>query len=88
MSVIKTTTELIKNFEEISKLCRTQNEHIFITNNGKKDLVILSIDEYERICALHLLYQKLDAGMKDIREGRVMDIDEAFAEIEKELNDR
>ena len=77
MSVIKTTTELIKNFEEISELCRTQNEHIFITNN-----------EYERICALHLLHQKLDAGMKDIRDGRVMDIDEAFAEIEKELNDR
>ena len=88
MSVIKTTTELIENFEEISELCRTQNKHIFITNNGKKDLVILSIDEYERICALHLLHQKLDAGMKDIREGRVMDIDEAFAEIEKELNDR
>ena len=88
MSVIKTTTELIENFEENSELCRTQNEHIFITNNGKKDLVILSIDEYERICALHLLHQKLDAGMKDIREGRVMDIDEAFAEIEKELNDR
>ena len=88
MSVIKTTTELIENLEEFSELCRTQNEHIFITNNGKKDLVILSIDEYERICALHLLHQKLDAGMKDIREGRVMDIDEAFAEIEKELNDR
>ena len=88
MSVIKTTTELIENFEKISELCRTQNEHILITTNGKKDLVILSIDEYERICALHLLHQKLDAGMKDIREGRVMDIDEAFAEIEKELNDR
>ena len=88
MSVIKTTTELIENFEEISELCRTQNENIFITTNGNKDLVILSIDEYELICALHLLHQKLDAGMKDIREGRVMDIDEAFAEIEKELNDR
>ena len=88
MSVIKTTTELIENLEEISELCRTQNEHIFITKNGKKDLVILAIDEYERICGLHLLHQKLDAGMKDIREGRVMDIDEAFAEIEKELNDR
>ena len=87
MSVIKTITELIENFEEISKLCRTQNEHIFITNNGKKDLVILSIDEYERICALHSLHHKLDAGMKDIREGRVKDINTAFAELEKELND-
>lgn len=87
MSVIKTTTELFENFEEISELCRTQNEHIFIANNGKKELVILSIDEYERICALHSLHHKLDVGMKDIREGRVKDIDEAFAELEKELND-
>ena len=72
------------------RVCHVPHTLLFLPEEpgkSRKD-VILSIDEYERICALHLLHQKLDAGMKDIREGRVMDIDEAFAEIEKELNDR
>ena len=86
MSIIKNTHDLFEEYEGISALCHNQNEHIFITNNGKKDLVILSVEEYERICALHSLHQCLEAGMRDIREGRVIDIDKAFAEIEKELN--
>ena len=56
MSIIKTTRDLFEEYEEISALCHNQNEHIFITNNGKKDLVILSVEEYERICALHSLH--------------------------------
>jgi len=58
MPQIRPITEL-RNTNEISELCHRQNEPIFITKNGYGDLVVMSIETYERQLALVDLYKKL-----------------------------
>jgi PHD/YefM family antitoxin component YafN of YafNO toxin-antitoxin module len=44
---------------EISELCHSEDQPVFITRNGKGDLVVMSQAHYERIQSLLELYQKL-----------------------------
>lgn len=48
MPVIKPITEL-RNTNEISELCHQQQEPIFITKNGFGDLVVMSIEAYDKL---------------------------------------
>ena len=38
----------LRNTNEISEICHNKNEPIFITRNGYGDLVIMSIETYEK----------------------------------------
>ncbi len=46
MPQIRPITDL-RNTNEISDICHTKNEPIFITKNGYGDLVVMSIETYE-----------------------------------------
>lgn len=46
MPQIRPITDL-RNTNEISELCHTKNEPVFITKNGYGDLVIMSMESYE-----------------------------------------
>jgi len=48
MPQIKPITDL-RNTNEISDACHATQEPIFITKNGYGDLVVMSIETYERI---------------------------------------
>ena len=41
----------LKKTAEISELCHQSNEPIFVTKNGYGDMVIMSIEYYERLVA-------------------------------------
>ena len=86
MATIRPSSDLRNRYNEISEFCNKYNEPVFITKNGTGDLVVLSNTEYERLCGLAELHRKLDAGLEDIRAGRVRNADDVFADIEKELN--
>ncbi len=58
MPQIKPISDL-RNTSEISELCHKKDEPIFITKNGYGDLVIMSIETYERNLALSDIYRKL-----------------------------
>ena len=60
----------LKNTSEISALCRTVAEPVFITKNGYGDMVIMSMETYEKNLFLHDVFTKLDAAEKDITEGK------------------
>lgn len=56
----------LRKTTEISALCHESNEPIFITKNGYGDLVVMSIEAYERTLAKLELYQKLDEAKKQL----------------------
>ena len=71
MPAIRPITDLRNHSNEISEFCRTSREPLFITKNGVGDMVVLSIEMYERQQAQLELYAKLaeaevaiDAGDK------------------------
>lgn len=59
MPTIRPISDLRNNANEISDFCRQTHEPVYITRNGSGDMVVLSMEEYERQQALIDLYGKL-----------------------------
>ena len=68
MPTIRPITDL-RNTAEISELCHSQPEPIFITKKGYGDLVIMSMAAYEKQLALLEVYQKLDEAEEQADNG-------------------
>ena len=83
MPQIRPITDL-RNTTEISEICHQSNEPIFITKNGYGDLVVMSIESYERQLARATLYTRLAEAEKQVANGReLIDADDVFARLKK-----
>lgn len=68
----------LKNTSDISDRCRAAGEPIFITKNGYGDMVIMSMETYERQMQLLDVYSKLTVAEEQVRAGKVQDADAAM----------
>ncbi|MEG0688739.1 MAG: type II toxin-antitoxin system Phd/YefM family antitoxin [Hungatella sp.] len=50
----------LKNTAEISEMCRTAQEPIYVTKNGYGDMVIMSMEIYEKTMKRLSLYHELE----------------------------
>ena len=73
----------LKNTSEISEICHSANEPIFITKNGYGDLVLMSMAVYEQMAKKLELYQQLSISEQQIVEGKVSDAQEHLAQIKE-----
>ncbi len=80
MPQIRPITDL-RNTSEISELCHNKPEPIFITKNGYGDMVIMSMETYERNMALSEIYEKLAVAEKQIQNDELLDGEEVFAKL-------
>ena len=81
MPQIRPITDL-RNTNEISEICHKQGEPIFITKNGYGDLVVMSIETYERQQALIDVYKKLAEAETQIAQGiPLLDGEEVFKKL-------
>lgn len=62
----------LKNTSEISEKCHNLNEPVFITKNGYGDMVIMSMEAYEKMAYMNGLYEKIVQGEKSITDNRVI----------------
>lgn len=62
----------LKNTSEISEKCHRLNEPMFITKNGYGDMVIMSIEAYEKMSYMNDIYAKIKQGEKSIDENKTM----------------
>ena len=76
----------LKNTANISALCHESNEPIFITKNGYGDMVIMSMETFEKNAFFSRLYDNLDAAELDVKEGRITDVDNAVRELKAKKN--
>jgi len=66
MPIIRRISDLRNRANEISELCHSQDQPVYITKKGKGDLVVMSQAHFERLQSLLELYQKLgDAEVLD-----------------------
>ena len=47
--IIRPSSDIRKNYDEIASLCRETAEPVFLTENGKNDLVVMDISLFERM---------------------------------------
>jgi len=69
MPTIRPISDLRNNSNEISEFCRANREPVFITKNGVGDMVVLSVEQYERQQAQLELYAKLAEAEAEIAAG-------------------
>jgi PHD/YefM family antitoxin component YafN of YafNO toxin-antitoxin module len=63
----------LKKTSELSEICRNAQEPVFITKNGYGDMVIMSMETYEKTIFLSDIYRKLEEGEQSIRVGNTRD---------------
>ncbi len=63
----------LKNTSKISELCHNSDEPVYITKNGYGDMVIMSIETYEKALFLLDAYQKIDEAEQDMKDGKIKD---------------
>lgn len=60
----------LKNTSAISEMCHKSKEPIFITKNGYGDMVLMSIETYEKNRFVNEVYEKVLQAEKEIALGK------------------
>ena len=85
MPTIKPSAYLRNNYNEISEFCHSKMEPVFITKNGHGDLVVMSIEAYEKFCSRYELYHLLDESLVAEKSGDYMDYDDFMTSFREDM---
>ncbi len=69
MPIIKSISSLRNRTRDIASLCHEQDEPVYLTTNGEGDLVVMSIEHYERLKARIELFEKLAVAQAQAATG-------------------
>jgi PHD/YefM family antitoxin component YafN of YafNO toxin-antitoxin module len=83
MPAIRERSDLHNNYSEISAFCHKYREPVFITDEGKGDLAVMSIETYEEFMGRIELYQLIEEGLDQIKNGEVIPEEEMMKELHK-----
>ncbi|GHU87429.1 prevent-host-death protein [Spirochaetia bacterium] len=81
MPAIRASADLRNDYGEISTFCHENREPIFITENGRGDLAVMSIETYEEFMGKIELYQLLEVGLNQIKNGEIITEEEMMKEL-------
>ena len=70
MPIIKSISSLRNKTREIAEICRQEDEPVYLTTNGEGDLVVMSIEHYERLKAHVDLFEKLSVAQAQSASGK------------------
>ena len=88
MMNIKPSAAIRKNYNEISELCKSTGEPVFLTKNGEGDLVVMDLKTYSRRESMLHLRENLVAAEEERLNGNPgYSIDEVTALMEKSVRE-
>jgi prevent-host-death family protein len=85
MPMIRPSADLRNRYNEISELCHTSHEPVFITKNGQGDLAVMSIEAFDLFAGRSELYSLIEAGLEQDRLGETVPLNEAMSDIRESL---
>ena len=71
----------LKDTANISNKCHETDEPIFITKNGYGDMVLMSLETYQKLTYNNYMYRDLEISRKQIQDGQVKDAREALSDV-------
>ena len=71
----------LKDTANVSELCHTLNEPIFITKNGYGDMVLMSMDYYEATQKRWEMYADLEASEEQLAQGKIKEAKKALESV-------
>ncbi len=85
--MIKPSTSLRNEYNEISSYCKQNKQPIFLTKNGEGDLVVMSMEAYSyREEMLNLREKLLEAEAQRLSGARTYSVDEVDKMMEDLIN--
>lgn len=83
MPHIRPITDL-RNTTEISDLCHTSNEPVFITKNGYGDMVVMSIEAYDKLLDTLKADIAIEEAENEFRtDGTLLDAKDALTSLRR-----
>lgn len=82
MPQIRPITDL-RNTTEISELCHSRQEPVFITKNGYGDLVVMSIEAYEALVENAQIDTAIAEAEAEVQRGELLDAKEALSALRR-----
>ncbi len=83
MPQIRPITDL-RNTNEISEICHSKREPVFITKNGYGDMVIMSMETYEQIIGIHETDAAIEEAETELENGdKLLDAREALSTLRR-----
>jgi len=87
--IIKSCTELRNKYNDIAKLAHQIQEPVYISRNGRRDLVLMSIEAFERREAMLDLHEKLLTAEQQRLSGELtISLDNAYKKIKDKINEK
>lgn len=85
--IIKPSTILRNDYNQISNLVRESAEPVYITKNGEGDMVVMSIESFERREKILDLKEKLlIAEEQRINAEKTMSLKEVHAKLQEKID--
>ncbi len=85
---IHSVTEFTRNAKSYIQQIRESHDPIALTVNGKAEVVVQDAESYQEMVdeldRIHFI-NAIREGQEDVRNGRVQGLEDAFADIRKEL---
>ncbi len=89
MPQIRPISDLRNNFTDISKQVHNTGEPVFLTRNGYGDMVVMSIEAYERGLFESEVYQKLmESALESEGNPKLLTHGEVFSPLRADLSKR
>lgn len=85
MPMIRPSSDLRNNYNEISKICHETKDAVYITKNGTGDLAVMSIELYEDMIEKFEIYERIKKTLQEIEQNKWER--DSWNEIEKEGTD-
>ena len=85
MPAIRPSADLRNNYNEISDFCHEYTEPVFITKNGKGDLVVMSMETYELLSGKLELYSSIGTGLDQVKQGKIKPMKDSIKTIRQKI---
>ena len=76
----------LKNTSNISEICHTTDEPVYITKNGYGDMVIMSMEVFENLNKKLEMYKSLAISEKQINDGEILDAKNSIKNLKEKFD--